>query len=402
MSEAITQDQKHEVLSLQKQLLDMVEGVTKSGRELDQSYKASVDKFNTRLDALELQLFKSSNAFSDNAIQKHALNKLSEDFNEDRKGAFIDFMRKGDQNLPTNIKTLIESDATTGGYFVVPEIIQDILKSVVLISPLRQFAKIRTTNSNSVKQPKRTSTPSASWGAEVLQQTEMQGLRYGQDEVPVNLMTAYQDISNEDLEDSMFDLSGEVSAEIAEQFAKLEGAGFILGNGKGQPEGILTNPSIGYDTTGNASTLGTGDCFVTCAHNLKSQHIPGARWILNRQTIGAVRLIKDAQNRPLWLPFSEAGLQNNNGPTIVGIPYTEMPDMPAVAAGTTPICLGNFSKGYLIVDRIAITMMRDPYSQSSRGVVRFLARKRVGGQVILTEAMRKIQVGTGAGTNPIL
>lgn len=394
----ITPDQKHEVLQLQKQLLDMVETVTKDGRTLDASYKASVDKFNARLDQLETTLFKSNNY---GESTRHAINKLEEGFDANRKSGYGEYLRKGEHNLPTNIKTLLESDATTGGYFVVPEYIQEILKSIVLISPMRQFAKIRTTNSMSVKQPKRTSTPSATWGAEAATQLEMKGLTYGQDEVPVHLMTAFQDISNEDIEDSMFNLPQEVNAEIAEQFAKLEGTGFVLGNGKGQPEGILTNTSVGYDTTGNATGLGTGDCFTVCSHNLKSGYIPGSRWLLNRQTIGQVRLIKDAQNRPLWLPFSESGLQSNNGPTIVGIPYTEMPDMPIVAAGNFPIALGCWAKAYLIVDRIAISMMRDPYSQSSRGVVRFLARKRVGGQVILTEAIRKVQVSTGAGTQPI-
>src|SRR5579875_928654 len=112
---AITPDQKHEVLQLQKQLLDMVETVTKDGRTLDASFKASVDKFNARLDSLEIALFKT-NAYADGAT-KHAINQLETKFDQNRKSAFADFMRKGEQNLALNIKTLIESDATTGGYF---------------------------------------------------------------------------------------------------------------------------------------------------------------------------------------------------------------------------------------------------------------------------------------------
>lgn len=390
MPEQVTPELKHEILNLQNEILSTVQKYAEEIKGLDGKIESTVqtkiDKLNTRLDTLELKAFQP---------MRHATEELNKHENPERKEAYNQMLRKGAENLKLETKTLIESDATLGGFFIPPEYNTDIVKSIVLISPVRQYARIRTTQSNEVRQPKRTSTPSATWGPEAGQQTEMTGLKYGLDQVPNHLMTAFQDISNEDLEDSMFDLAGEINSEIAEQFAKAEGAAFVNGTSKGQPEGFMSNAAIATDITNNATGL-TYQGFVDCAHNMKTLYAQNATWFLNRQTIGQVRLLVDGQNRPLWLPFANSGLAGGNAPTILGIPYAEIPDMPQVAAGSFPVALGDWKRCYLIVDRINISMMRDPYSQSSRGVVRFLARKRVGGQVILTEGIRKIMVSTNS------
>lgn len=405
----IATDVKSEVLSLHSQILDTVEKYATEIKSLDgrieTTVNAKLDKLNARLDDLEIKHLRP--AASGNAVA-FAEKQLQAQANPKRKEAFERYLRKGREEMssedialirskegysPEQLKMLTEGDAQGGGFFVVPEYVQDIVKAVVLVSTVRQYAKIRTTKSNSVKQPKRTQTAAATWTAEANQQTPNNTLRYGMDEIGNHGLTAILDISLEDLEDSMFDMATEISTEISEQFAKAEGAAFINGSGKGQPEGILTNSAIAFDMTGATGAFSsTGDEFVTCAHNIKSQYVPDLVWFLNRQSIGKARLLKDTQGRPIWLPFAQAGLQGVNAPTIVGIPYAEQPDCPNVATGAFPVLLGAWRKAYLIVDRLDITMQRDPYILGDQGAVRFRARKRVGGQVILTEAIRKIKV----------
>ena len=46
----------------------------------------------------------------------------------------------------------------------------------------------------------------------------------------------------------------------------------------------------------------------------------------------------------------------------------------------------------MIVDRVAMAVLRDPYTQASSGNVRYLARRRVGGQVVQAEAIVKHKV----------
>ena len=73
--------------------------------------------------------------------------------------------------------------------------------------------------------------------------------------------------------------------------------------------------------------------------------------------------------------------------TILGYPYVEMPDMPDVGSSAKPVAFGDFSRGYMIVDRVALSVLRDPFTQATSGNVRYIARRRHGGQVILPEAI---------------
>ena len=80
--------------------------------------------------------------------------------------------------------------------------------------------------------------------------------------------------------------------------------------------------------------------------------------------------------------------------TILGHPYVEATDMPNVGSGTFPIIFGDFQRGYLIVDRVALAVLRDPFTQATTGNVRYIARRRVGGQVVQAEALVKHKVST--------
>lgn len=397
----MTNEQLLEIKQIHTEMLDAVEKGRNEQGTFNSELQEKFDRMNVRMDTIEISAQKA-------AQNIHVNGQLVKSFNPERKEAFEQFLRKGKEEMsqdqlkmirskegltPDQLKMLTEGDATGGGFFVVPEYVQEIIKSVILISPIRQYAKIRTTSTRSVKVPKRTGTFAATWTGEAQQQSEAKGLKYGMEEVPNHNLTAIQDISNEDLEDPMFDLSAEISSEVSEQFAKAEGTAFVNGNGKNQPEGFMGNSSVAYDpSTVSGAFTATGDEFVTCAHNLKSVYAANATWFLNRQTIGKVRLMKDSQGRPIWLPFAQSGLDGKNAPTIVGIPYAEVPDMDNVAANKFPVALGDWKRAYLIVDRLDIAMQRDPYSLGDFGAVRFRARKRVGGQLILSEAVRKIKI----------
>lgn len=388
----VDKEQLNEMFALHKQMLDTVEANTKAGRTLDETVTEKVSKLNARLDEIEIAGARAARTAAAASVSPYLESTLAKNFNPEKKEAYDQYLKKGITSQ-MHAKTLISGDATLGGFFIVPEYLQEIIKAIILISPIRKYAKIRTTATSSVKVPKRTATFAATWSNEVQQQTEAVGLRYGLDEVPNHALTAFQDVSEEDLDDSMFSLAEELNSEFAEQFAKAEGAAFVNGTSKGQPEGFMTNPAVAADHSGNATLL-TYQGYVTLAHNLKSGYVPDATWFLNRQTIGATRLIVDGQNRPIWMPMATSGMSAGNESTILGMPYAEIPDMPNVGAGTYPVALGAWKKAYLIVDRINISVVRDDLTQLTRGAVRFVARKRVGGQLVLTEAVRKMLIST--------
>ena len=84
-------------------------------------------------------------------------------------------------------------------------------------------------------------------------------------------------------------------------------------------------------------------------------------------------------------------LQGGVTNTILGHSYVEATDMPSEGNNTFPVAFGDFRRGYMIVDRVNLAVLRDPFTQATTGNVRYIARRRVGGQVIQAEAISKLK-----------
>jgi HK97 family phage major capsid protein len=201
-------------------------------------------------------------------------------------------------------------------------------------------------------------------------------------------MYHYIDVSQQDLEDAQFDIEGFLRSMFAEEFAKLEATAFVSDNGVGKPQGFLVHPDIAHTASGHASQL-TADGLITCFYDLKDGHARNGTWVLKRSSIAAIRKLKDGTGNYIWAPG--LGLTDAAGPSILGAPYVEAVDMPAVSAGLKAVAFGDFRR-YQIVDRVGTTVLRDPYSAAGTGCIRFHARRRVGGQTLLAEAIRCIIV----------
>ena len=207
-------------------------------------------------------------------------------------------------------------------------------------------------------------------------------------------MYALVDVSEQMMEDSEFNLEEELQLEFSEQFAVTEGAALVNGDGAGKPEGFLQHADVAETVSGSAGSIadasGQANGLIDLYHGLKTAYAVNGTWLLNRATLSEVRKLKDGQNNYIWQPGLASGVPN----TILGQPYVEVPDMPDVAAGAFPIAFGDLRRGYVIVDRINLSVLRDPFTQATSGNVRFIARRRVGGQVVLAEAIRKLKVST--------
>jgi HK97 family phage major capsid protein len=293
--------------------------------------------------------------------------------------------------VATEYKALNITDDAAGGYLAPVDFDAEILKTVVLISPVRSLARIRTTARKSLRIPRRTALLSATWEDEEQAATPATGLAYGLIEVFTKSLRAIVDISNDMLEDSAFDMAAEILAEVSEQFAVSEGAAFVNGVGPGQPQGFLQSTDVTSQAThsGNATLL-TSDAFIQLYHSLKTAYARNAVWAMNRQTVGAARQLKDSVGQYLFM----MGLPNGAPNTFLGAPYVEVPDMPAVAAGAYPVAFGDFNRGYSLVDRIDMQMLRDPYTQQASNNVRYYFRKRLGGQVTMAEAIQPMIIST--------
>ena len=304
--------------------------------------------------------------------------------------AFDNLLRKGKEGMePEELKALTVGNDTTVGFLAPPEYIRELIKAVTEISPLRSVSKIRSTGQRSVQIPKRTGQFTAQWTAEVGTRSETTGYRVGMEEIPTHELYALVDISNQMLEDSVFDLEAEMQGEFATQFAKGEGAAFISGSSINQPEGILTNSDVGETVSGAGAAL-QADGLISLVHAVKSEYGQNGTFVFNRSTLAAIRKLKDTAGQYVF----QAGMMLTSGVpnTILGSPYIEATDMPDVAANAFPIVFGDFSQAYTIVDRVGLSVQHDNFTQATAGNVRYVARRRVGGQVVLAEAIRKQKV----------
>lgn len=153
----------------------------------------------------------------------------------------------------------------------------------------------------------------------------------------------------------------------------------------------MTNSSVSEVVSGNASAL-LADGLITLVHSIKADYARQGTFVFNRSTLAAIRKLKDTAGQYVF----QAGMTLTGGVTntILGYPYVEATDMPDVGAGNFPIAFGDFRRAYMIVDRINLAVLRDPFTQATTGNVRYVARKRTGGQVVLAEAIVKQKVST--------
>ncbi len=140
---------------------------------------------------------------------------------------------------------------------------------------------------------------------------------------------------------------------------------------------------------GHATNL-IPDALINVMYSLPAAYRNTGSWLMNGTTLGVVMKLKDGQNNFLWQPSYQAGQPS----TLLGRPVIEDPTMPDPVGNAFPIFYGDFSKAYRIYDRVGMSILRDPYTQATKGMVRFHARRRVGGGPVLTEALRKLKMAT--------
>jgi HK97 family phage major capsid protein len=360
--------------------LDKIEATLDSYENLNQKMvvnEQNAKKMQGQVEKLETVLKRPDSGFDSKSI-------------DESLHVFDAYCRKGFEALSdAEKKALTVSNDSTGGYLAPPEYVRELIKDITEISPIRGIARVRSTGARSIQVPKRTGTFSAQWVAESGTRSETTGYQVGLEEIPAHEYYALVDISEQDLEDSVFDLEAEMQSEFSTQFAKAEGAAFVSGNAVGKPEGFMTNSDVSAVNSGNGTAL-LADGLLSLVHSIKSDYANNATFVFNRSTLSEIRKLKDTAGQYVF----QAGMSLVQGVpnTILGYPYVEATDMPNVGANAFPVAFGDFSRAYMIVDRIALAVLRDPFTQATTGNVRYIARRRVGGQVILPEAIVKQKV----------
>jgi HK97 family phage major capsid protein len=306
------------------------------------------------------------------------------------------YLRKGiTAGLET--KALSGSTDSMGGYAVPQEIDERIDSTLKAISPIRSIANVVKVGSAGYRKLIASGGTPSGWAGYEADRPET-GTPTFTEIVPASgELYANPAASQQMLDDAMFDVEAWLAQEIATEFARAEGAAFVSGTGLNQPLGFLTSPTSaaldGVRPMGTLQTIGTGvaggfaasdpeDDLVDLVQSLRSPYRQGAVFVMNSATAAEIRKFKTADGAFMFQPSLAAGQPS----TLLGYPLIEAEDMPDIAAGSLSIAFGNFKAGYVIAERNATTILRDPYTH--KPYVHFYATKRVGGQIVNSEAIK--------------
>ena len=313
------------------------------------------------------------------------------------KGFVDGYLRRGAVHEIKSISGTVPSD---GGYAVPRQIDAMIARELTDISPIRAIAQVVQTGTAGYRKLISTGGTASGWASEIGERDETDTPTFAEIAPPTGDLYANPAASQSMLDDAAFDLESWLASEIAMEFARAEGAAFVNGSGTNQPRGFLkaTTSTLGdgsrafgsvqYIGTGSATGLGDDPdlTLIDLVHTLKAGHRQGAAFVMNSATLAEVRKLKTVDGAFLWQP----GLVEGQPDRLLGYPVVEAEDMPDIAAGAVPIAFGNFRHGYLIAERSATQVLRDPFS--NKPFVHFYATKRIGGQVLDSAAIKLLRI----------
>ena len=319
---------------------------------------------------------------------------------EDKTGRASDDYRKNFWNamrskvpMPNVTNALQIGTDSEGGYLVPDEYERTLVEALEEENIFRQMAKVIKTSSGDRKIPVVASKGTASWIDEEGAYPESDD-SFGQVSIGAYKLGTMIKVSEELLNDSVFDLQSYISREFARRIGAKEEEAFFTGDGKGKPLGVLAATG-GAETgvTAASATAVTADELMDLYYSLKSPYRKKSVWVLNDSTIKAIRKLKDNNGQYLWQPSLTAGAPD----MILGRPIKTSAYMPAIAAGAKTIAFGDFSY-YWIADRQGRSFKRLNELFAATGQVGFLASQRVDGKMILAEAVKVlVQKAASAG-----
>ncbi len=272
---------------------------------------------------------------------------------------------------------------TEGGYLVPDEYEKTLVESLEEENLFRKIAKVITTSSGDRKIPVVATKGTASWVDEEGTINESDDAFYQVSIGAYKLGTLIK-VSEELLNDSVFNLESYISKEFARRIGSKEEDAFFNGDGVGKPIGIF-NSTGGAEVgvTAASSTAITADELIDLFYSLKAPYRKNAVWVLNDATIKAIRKLKDNNGNYLWQP----ALTANTPDTILGRPVFTSSYVPTIAAGAKTIAFGDFSY-YWVADRQSRSFKRLNELYAATGQVGFVATQRVDGKLILPEAIK--------------
>jgi HK97 family phage major capsid protein len=333
---------------------------------------------------------KKAEAKMEALVRRPSAAGASDTENSEKKAAFLKYLRCGKGELSREEKSLVED---TTGQIIVPEDLEaTIYRELPSITVIRKLATVRPTNSDRVRR-RSIDSVSTGWGKlETGSTITESSLTPAEAWLYIEDLYGLTKVGEDELADTDVALEGIISGEFARKIAEAEDTGFIVGTGhtNSQPEGILSGGTVTRVNTGQNAKV-TLDDFKKLIFAVPAQYRQNGNFVMNSNTILAVSILKDTTGRFLWEPNVQSGFPAR----LFGFPVYAQEDVYDITdAGTAKdiAIFGDIRSGYQIADRSGMTVQRLNELYAESGLVGFKVHARVGGAVVIPDAMRVLNV----------
>ena len=323
----------------------------------------------------------------------------------EHKAAFEAYVRGGAEEALRAVErkalAVSTNSGADGGYLVPDETEREIGRRLAAISPIRAIAQVRQISGNVYKKPFAITGAATGWVGETDDRDETTSPTLADLSFPAMELYAMPAATGTLLDNSAVNIDEWIASEVEQAFATQEGTAFVTGDGTNKPTGFMSTTKVaeaswawtklGYIVTGTSASFDATDpanALVDLIYALKSGYRQNARFVMNRSTQAAIRKLKDSDGNYVWQPSAVAG----GAASLMGFPISESEDMADIGADAYAVAFGDFLHGYLIVDRVGVRVLRDPYS--AKPYVLFYTTKRVGGGVQDYDAIKLLKFGT--------
>lgn len=314
--------------------------------------------------------------------------------NEDKTGRgsseyshdFWNVMRKKNATITNALQIGTDSE---GGFLAPDEFEQTLIEALEEENIFRKLAHIIKTSSGDRKIPVVASKGTASWVDEeaVIPESDP---AFGQVSIGAYKLATMLKVSEELLNDSVFDLESYIAKEFGRRMGSKEEEAFLIGDGTGKPLGIFQEIGGGeIGVTAAAAAAITADELIDLFYSLRAPYRKNAIFIMNDTTVKLIRKLKDSTGQYLWQPALTAGTPD----TILNRPVYTSSFAPLAEASALTIAFGDFSY-YWIADRQGRSFQRLNELFAATGQVGFKATQRVDGKLILPESVKLLQMKT--------
>ena len=300
---------------------------------------------------------------------------------EEYRQAFWNMLRNRGELFQVRNALQIGADSE-GGFLCPDEYEHTLVQALTEENQLRSLCTVIRTESGDRKIPIVASHGTASWVEEEGQIPESDDA-FGQISIGAHKVATMIKVSDELLQDSVFDVESYIASEFARRIGAAEEDAFINGNGTAKPTGLLHSANgaeVGVSTAGAAITA---DEIIDLIHSVKSVYRKKAVFLLNDSTVKALRKLKDGSGQYLWQP----GLKEGQPDQLLSYRLVTSAYMPEVASGAKPVLFGDFSS-YWIADRQGRSFQRLNELYAATGQIGFRATQRVDGRLVQGEGLK--------------